>query len=148
LYGINYTQRSVNKRKHHFSIKAPALSSFVSIILPIGVLGIAAIMAFGFNPKNHEDKGQVFVGLLITSIFLHMPNFDRGLPPLYYLTLTDKLMALLYVLLIIGFVEIPVQRLLNESNDYRKCKEINKKFIYYVLPLSLGTTTVILFLIL
>lgn len=129
---------------HHYSIKAPELASFITYLLPILVIGVITALVCGFNPKNFETKGQAFIGLLLASIFLHL-FLDQTLPPLDYLTLTDKFMTILYVLIIFAVLEIPVQRLLNRENDYEKNTQINKKFNKFVIPITVGLATMILF---
>jgi membrane protein insertase Oxa1/YidC/SpoIIIJ len=66
------------------------------------------------------------------------------LPPLEYLTLNDKVLTVVYVIIIYSASEILVQRKFNERDDYRKAREINKKMRYTLPIIIVGTFLLLL----
>jgi len=122
-----------------FTLGKPVTSSFLQGLFPIFLIGIMAVFNFYLNPLDQGLKMNVALGLLLALVFIHLFAVTMLLPPLEYLTLNDKVLTVVYVVIIFSASEILVQRKFNERDDYRKARAINKK-MRYILPIIIVGT--------
>ena len=104
------------------------VSAFMIGLFPIIIMAGAVVFLFGLKATNHDIKVEMIVGILIAGIFFHVLDVGESLPPLEYLTLEDKLMTLLYVMLGVIMIEILFQRRLTDEDDLHHNLKIDKKF--------------------
>ena len=126
-----------------FVLGKPLTSSFLQGLFPVFIIGIIAVFNFYLNPLAHETKMNLAVALLLALIFIHIFAVSTMLPPLEYLTLNDKILTVVYVMIIFSTLEILIQRKFNERDDYKKAHDINKK-MRYLLPIVIAGTFLIL----
>jgi len=123
---------------YHF--ETPLLTSFLVGIFPIVVMAFLVIFLFGIDPRNHDIKIEMVIGVLIAAVFFHVLDVGQALPPLEYLTLEDKAMTVLYSMLGVIMIETLAQRKWNEENDIDKAKKIDRKFliVFIVVAIAVG----------
>lgn len=101
-------------------------------ILPIIIMGGVVLFSFVLKPTLTEIRAEMSTGTLIAAVFFHISDVGQSLPPLEYLTLEDKLMTVLYALIIMSFVALAAQRKFNKNEELEKAEKINKKFRYLI----------------
>ena len=111
-----------------FNFETPFLTSFLVGIFPILIMAILVVFLFGLDPRNHDLKVEMIIGVLIAAVFFHVLDVGESLPPLEYLTLEDKAMTVLYAMLGVIMIETMSQIRWNEDDDVDKAKKIDKKF--------------------
>jgi len=68
------------------------------------------------------------------------------LPPLEYLTLEDKMMTVLYSMMVFGMIELAVQRKFNPEEEMDEAIYINKRFRQTLPIVIIGTGIAVWFL--
>jgi hypothetical protein len=121
-----------------YTVQTPFLSSFVGGVLPVIVLGVLSLLTFQIEPKKYLEKMGVVSGLLIGTIFYHTLNVMSQLPALEYLTLQDKFLAIIYVILMFAIFETSMQRAYNKKFDEERGEIINRKARYFLPVVVIG----------
>jgi len=122
-----------------YTVETPFLSSFLVGILPILVIGALAIITFFYVPSTgFAQKGQIIATLTIATIFFQVLGQMAQLPALEYLTLQDKLFAVVYFLLVYSIIETFVHKLRGGIDDADKGKKIKRKFLYSLPVFTIG----------
>ncbi len=120
---------------YHFS--TPFLAAFMVGIFPILIMGSVVLLSFLLEPR-WEIRPEIITATLIAAVFFHVIDIGHGLPPLEYLTLEDKIMTVLYALIVFGMIEIAAQRKYNQGKD-EIAVQINKKFRFLIPVVVVGT---------
>ena len=121
----------------NFGFDTPFVSGFMVGILPIIIMGGVVVFSFVLKPTMTEIRAEMNTGTLIGAVFFHISDVGQSLPPLEYLTLEDKMMTVLYALIIVAFLALAAQRKFNKSEDEQKAEQINRKF-RYIIPVVIG----------
>ena len=129
-----------------FEFETPILTSFLVGIFPILVLAGLVVFLFGLDPRNHDLKAEMVVGVLIAAVFFHVIDVGESLPPLTYLTLEDKVITILYGMLGVIMVEIISQRKWNPEDDLQKAEKIDKKFRMIFVVVSTAIAIIVFLL--
>ena len=127
------------------TISTPFLSSFLQLVLPITVLITLSLITFKIDVEQYIDKIGVISGLLVATIFFHVFIVLENLPSLEYLTLQDKMIFVIYVIMFYTIIETSLQRTLNEKGDKKIAETINKK-MRYTLPIAIAGFLAILWI--
>lgn len=129
-----------------YTLEKPVLSAFLSGIFPMIVMLImAGILPFILRVES-EFRIEIIVVILIAAIFFHTSDLGNSLPPLAHLTLEDKMMTVLYSMLIVLFAQHFVQQRINPQNDEKKSKSINRKTLYVLLLIVLVLPAIFVFI--
>ena len=110
------------------------------------VLAGLVVFLFGLDPRNHDLKAEMVVGVLIAAVFFHVIDVGESLPPLTYLTLEDKVITILYGMLGVIMVEIISQRKWNPEDDLQKAEKIDKKFRMIFVVVSTAIAIIVFLL--
>ena len=132
--GEVYSRFSAN-----LGFNTPFVSTFMVGIFPIIIMAGVVVLSFFLNPLSIDIRGEISIGVLIAGIFFHILEVGDSLPPLEYMTLEDKLMTVLYALVITSLVALAIQRKFNKEEDDEKAERLNKK-IRYALPIIIVGT--------
>lgn len=123
-----------------YTIETPFLSSFLVGILPILVIGALACVTLFYEPsKGFGQKGEVVATLIIAIIFYQVFGQLNQLPSLEYLTLQDKLIAVVYAILLYSIAGTFVQMKLGGEENKETSKKIRRKFLYSLPIVVIGT---------
>ena len=123
-----------------YSIETPFLSSFLSGVLPILVIGALACVTLFYEPsKGFGQKGEVVATLIIAIIFFQVFGQLNQLPSLEYLTLQDKLIAVVYAILLYSIAGTFVQMKFGGEENKEISKKIRRKFLYSLPIVVIGT---------
>ncbi len=129
-----------------YTLEKPVLSAFLSGIFPMIVMLImAGILPFILRVES-EFRVEIIVVILIAAIFFHVSDLGNSLPPLAHLTLEDKMMTVLYSMLMVWFAQQFVEQRTNPENDEKKTKSINRKMLYVQLLVVLVLSTIFIFI--
>jgi len=110
-----------------FPLSRPALSSFLENLMPLLIIATMSIFVFFLKPTAYELKSTLSVVLLISLVLFHSITLAEQLPPLSYLTLQDKILTVVYILILYTMAEQLVQRKSNIENDPQKAAQIDRK---------------------
>ena len=125
-----------------YNFETPFLTSFMVGLFPILIMGFLVVFLFGIDPRKHDIKIEMIIGVFIAAVFFHVIDIGETLPPLEYLTLEDKAMTVLYAMLAVIMVEITAQTKWNEDGDLDKAKKINRKFLIIFIIVAIATALV------
>ncbi len=118
-----------------YTIETPFLSSFLVGIFPIFVIGTLAVVTFFYDPSSgFAQKGQIIATLVVATLFFQVLGQMSQLPSLEYLTLQDKLFAVVYSILLFSIVETFTHKKFGSHENKETGKKINK-IIRYSLPI-------------
>lgn len=110
-----------------FPLSRPVLSSFLENLMPLSIIAIMSVFVFFLKPTAYELKSTLSVVLLISLVLFHSITLTEQLPPLDYLTLQDKILTVVYILILYTMAEQLVQRKSNIENDPQKAAQIDRK---------------------
>ncbi|MGI9565457.1 MAG: hypothetical protein ACR2LL_00390 [Nitrosopumilus sp.] len=119
--GRTYSQVVVDTVWQH-----PVEAIFLQEIFPLLVIGAVVIFLIRFQPHNLENKAGAAVGLIFALVAFHGLVIEDAIPDLEYLTFEEKLMIVIYALIVYLLVEVLVQQRYNKG-DKEKIKKINNK---------------------
>lgn len=139
-----YFEESYSQITATYSFEKPLVSVFFQEIFPLIIIGGGSIFIFYLKPTNHDIKVESIFVLLLALIAFHGLVIDDALPPLNYMTLEDKLIIVNYAILVYAIIEILIQRKFNDSNDYSRAEQINKKMRLLLPIVVVGTFLVII----
>ena len=123
-----------------YTIETPFLSSFLVGVLPILAIGaLACVTLFYQLSKGFGEKGEVIATLIIATIFFQVFGQMNELPSLEYLTLQDKLIAVVYAILLYSIADTFVQKKFGGEENKETGKKIQRKFIYLLPIVVIGT---------
>ncbi len=118
-----------------YTIETPFLSSFLVGIFPIFVIGALAVVTFFYDPPTgFAQKGQIIATLVVATLFFQVLGQMSQLPALEYLTLQDKLFAVVYSVLLFSIIETFTQRKFGGREHKETGEKISKTF-HYLLPI-------------
>jgi hypothetical protein len=127
-----------------YTVESPFLSSFLVGVLPILVIAALACVTLFYNiSKGFGEKGEVVATLIIATIFFQVFGQMNQLPSLEYLTLQDKLFAVVYTILLYSITCTFVQKKFGGEENKETGKKIQRKFIYS-LPIVVIATYLLL----
>jgi len=122
-----------------YTIETPFLSSFISGVLPILVIGALACVTLFYEPSSgFGQKGEVIAALIIAIIFLQVFGQISNLPSLEYLTLQDKLVAVVYAILLYSVADTFIQKKFGGEENKETGKKIQRKFLYSLPIVVIG----------
>ena len=123
-----------------YTIETPFLSSFLVGVLPILAIGTLACVTLFYQPsKGFGQKGEVVATLIIAIIFFQVFGQLNHLPSLEYLTLQDKLIAVVYAILLYSIAGTFVQMKFGGEENKETSKKIRRKFLYLLPIVVIGT---------
>jgi len=123
----------------NLGFSTPFLSTFMVGIFPIVIMAGVILLSFVIDPLNTDLRAEIAVGILLSGIFFHVVEVGDALPPLEYLTLEDKMMTVLYSLIITSMVSLAIQRKFNKEEDEKKAEKLNLKIRYLIPIIIVGT---------
>jgi hypothetical protein len=127
-----------------YTIESPFLSSFLTSIFPILVIGVMAFVTFFYDPKTvFAQKGQIIATLIVATVFFQILSQLNALPSLEYLTLQGKLFAIVYSLLLFSIVETFTQRQLQGHENIEHGAKINKIFRFSLPIFVIGIVLIL-----
>ena len=105
-----------------FTIGRSALSSVLKSIVPIMIITCIAMLAFLVAPSNYGQRISLGVTTLMAAVAYHLALTNQ-IPPIGYLTLTDKIMITAYGLFLYSLL---VSVILMRLGDQKKLDEAIK----------------------
>jgi len=146
IIDYHYPEEEVFSRyTANFVLSTPFLSAFMVGIFPIFIMGAIVLLSFLINPTL-EIRPEIITATLIAAVFFHVLDVGQSLPPLEYLTLEDKMMTVLYSMMVFGMIELAVQRKFNPEEEMDEAVYINKRFRQTLPIVIIGTGIAVWFL--
>ena len=129
-----------------FPLSRPVLSSFLENLMPLSIIATMSVFVFFLKPTSYELKSKLSVVLLISLVLIHAIPLAEQLPPLDYLTLQDKVLSVVYILILYTMAEQLVQRKNNMENDPQKAAQIDRKMQIGLPIMIVGSFSALWFL--
>lgn len=151
LVGVNDSIMSVvdvNGRDHShyvaaFHLERPFLSNFFTKLFPIFIMVSIVIFAFTQNPKQRK-MAEIGIGMFLSLVFLHAAFLGSDLPPLDYLTMLDKILIVIYVIILYALLEEILQQRYNKEDNAELRVKINRKMLKFLPIVIIGSALTLL----
>jgi hypothetical protein len=109
-----------------FTIGAPASEAFLKDVLPVVLITLIAMLAFGLPPARSFERVFIGVTTLIAAVQFHIALLGQ-IPAVDYLTLADDMMLTAYTLILYGLAVTVLLARQVDRKEVDRAWRLNKK---------------------
>jgi len=106
-------------------IQRPLLSSAIKTFIPIVVILLIAFVSFLVKPEDFGPRLSLNVTTILTAVAYHL-TLSSSIPPVGFLTLADRLMLSVYVVLVYALVITVGLAAISDERRLQTVKKLNR----------------------